>query len=70
LTVIAVATTSTRMSAGIQVRTANYCRRAPGSAGSLKELAGHPEPHSACYLRDHLDRVLQQLDGRFKPVQL
>jgi len=38
LMVIAAATTSTRMSAGIQVRTANYCRQAPGSAGSLNRI--------------------------------
>jgi hypothetical protein len=35
---IATATTSTRMSAGIQVRTANYCRQATGSAGSLTRI--------------------------------
>ena len=31
--VIAAATTSRRISAGIQVRTANYCRQAPGVCG-------------------------------------
>jgi hypothetical protein len=35
---MAAATTSTRMSAGIQVRTANYCRQATGSAGSLTRI--------------------------------
>jgi hypothetical protein len=58
LTVIAAVTTRTRTSAAIQVRTANYSRRAPRSAGSLnlnREL--HWRPCSGHGYRHAFERI-------------